>query len=192
MGNKSGFPIVAASCAAGLLLAGFAAFAKWGGLNFSIDPGQLMNLMSPLLLAAGFIERAVEVLISPWRDADASKLQTALDQAKAATVPDAAAIKTASDALTEYRGETQRFAFLASMLLGGAAALVGVRALYPLLAAPKATGATWGQQTTFAIVDVFLSAVMLAGGADGLHSVITAFTGYFDATGEKARKSAAQ
>ncbi len=190
MNLKSNWPIVAASVCAALLLAAYVAFARWGGLNFSIDPTQLMSTMSPLLLTAGFIERAVEVLVSPWRDAEANKKQAALDAATGAGAPDANAIKTAGDDLQTYKGQTQQYALGVALLLGFAAAIVGVRALWPLLTAPKLNGATGAQQAAFLAVDVFLSAVMLAGGATGIHSVISAFTSYFDATGEKARKSA--
>ena len=188
MNLKCFWPILAAFAASLLALVGYAAFARWPGLNFSIAPQDLMTKLSPLLLAAGFIERAVEVLVSPWRDAEADKRQAALDSAKRTADP--GQIKVASDALHDYRGDTQQYAFGVALLLGFAAAIVGVRALWPLLTTPNLTGVSGSQQTAFHVVDVFLSAVMVAGGAAGIHSVVTAFTSFFDATGEKARKSA--
>ncbi len=186
-----------AGMSAMVVLAAYAAFSSWRGLDFSIDPTQLISKMSPLLLAAAFIERAVEVLVSPWRDTEASKRQAALDQAKAAAVPDPNAIKAASDSLDEYRGQTQHYALLVSLLLGSVAAMSGVRGLWPLLNSTQVTPAgtlaavNWQQQFVFHVVDVVLSAAMLAGGADGIHSMTSALTSYLNATGEKARQSAA-
>lgn len=197
MNMKIHLPVAVAGMGAMVVLAAYAAYANWRGLSFSIDPTQLVSKMSPLLLASAFIERAVEVLVSPWRDTEASKRQAALDQAKAAAVPDPNAIKTASDSLNEYRGQTQQYAFLVSLILGSLAAMSGVRALWPLLStaqitnAGTLTGVSGQQQIAFLVVDVVLSAAMLAGGADGIHSMTNALTSYLDATGEKARQNAA-
>ncbi|MGA9668840.1 MAG: hypothetical protein WBQ94_06505 [Terracidiphilus sp.] len=197
MNMKIHLPIALAGIGAMVVLAAYAAFASWRGLDFSIDPTQLISKMSPLLLASAFIERAVEVLVSPWRDTEASKRQVALDQAKAAPVPDPVVIKAASDSLDEYRGQTQHYALLVSLLLGSVAAMSGVRALWPLLSSTQVTPAgtlaavNWQQQFVFHVVDVVLSAAMLAGGADGIHSMTSALTSYLDATGEQARKKAA-
>jgi len=191
MAKKAHLPLIAVAICVGILLVVYGLFAKWPGLSFSIPPAQLLSVMSPLLLAAAFIERAVEVVVSPWRDADAAVLQTAVDAAKAAIPPDAADIERKSEALTRYRGQTQQYAYTASILMGLGAAIVGIRALYPLLADQKFIGVPGEQKTAFFVVDVFLSAVLLAGGADGIHSIVTTFTGYFDATGEQMRKSAA-
>jgi hypothetical protein len=197
MNMKIHLPIALAGMSAMVLLAAYSAYAGWRGLSFSIDPTQLISKMSPLLLASAFIERAVEVLVSPWRSTEASKRQAALDQAKGAALPDPVAIKTASDSLDDYRGKTQQYALLASLLLGSVAAMSGVRALWPLLSATQITtagtlaGVNGQQQMMFFVVDVVLSAAMLAGGADGIHSLTTALTSYLDATGEKARQNAA-
>jgi hypothetical protein len=184
----------------------FALLAHWRGLPFSIDPSNLLSLMSPLLLTAGFIERAVEVVISPWRDAEANKLTQALAvlQAPASTVPPAAGatsgssgtgdeIESASERLADYKGRTQQYAFMASLTLSLAAAGVGVRALWPLLDMTSKTGfeqASRAQQGTFLVVDIILSSLLLAGGADGIHSVINSFTTFFNTTAQKVQQSA--
>ncbi len=183
--------IVALAIAAGIAFVACAAMKQWGGLNFYIAPTQLMGTLSPLLLTAAFIERAVEVAISPWRDAEADARQAELDRVKAAADADPETLKSARKSLRDYRGKTQQYAFAVALLLGAAASAAGVRALWPLLSAPKLGGIGGGQQAAFDLVDMTLSAIMLAGGAAGIHSVVTAFTSYFDATGEKARKSAA-
>ena len=182
----------------------FAWLARWRGLPFSIAPSNLLNVMAPLLLAAGFIERAVEVIISPWRDAEANKLARALAVLQAPVAPPAAGgavgslgtgaeIKDASDKLADYKGKTQQYAFVASITLSLAAASVGVRALWPLLDMKAKSGfeqADPSQQGTFLVVDVILSAALLAGGADGIHAVINSFTTFFNTTAQKAQQSA--
>jgi hypothetical protein len=59
-----------------------ARYAPWFGVAFSVKPDELITKISPLVLAAAFIERAVEVLISPWRDADAAILESKAKLAK--------------------------------------------------------------------------------------------------------------
>jgi len=183
--------IIVVAVVAGVVFAACAAIGRWGGLDFYIDPTQLMGKLSPLLLAAAFIERAVEVLISPWRDTEAAKKQAVLDHAKAATPPDPDKIASASRDLNEYRGTTQQYAFAAALLLSAAVSAVGVRALWPLLKTPSLDGIGEEQKIAYYLFDITISAVMLAGGASGIHSVVTAFTSFFDSAGEKARQSVA-
>src|ERR1700690_2588582 len=114
---KSNRPLIIESGFAVVAIAAFTLLARWDGLNFSIDPTKIMSIMSPLILTAGFIERAVEILISPWRDAEASVLQKALDAAQRAVPPVPADIETASNAIDRYRGKTQQYAFGVSLTL---------------------------------------------------------------------------
>lgn len=169
----------------------FAWIARWRGLSLSIDPRNVLSTMSPLLLTAGFIERAVEVVISPWRDAGATKLVNRLDALKA-QIPAAATteIAEADAAFQEYKGKTQQYAFCASLSFSLAAAFVGVRALWPLVDHLNFDKLGNSQQWMFLTVDVVLSAALLAGGADGIHSVVNAFTTFFNATAQKTRQSA--
>lgn len=187
---KNNFALIAASSLGAIAVFLFAAFLRWGGLNFSIKPAEILNVLSPLILTAGFIERAVEVLVSPWRDTGATKLQKALDAAKAAAPPDPVKVQTATDELDEYRGTTQRYAFATSLTLGFATAIAGVRTLWPLLDSTKFGSASVAQQHYFLVVDVILTAALLSGGADGIHSVVNAFTGFFDATAKKTEQAA--
>jgi hypothetical protein len=186
------------------------AILHWDGIKFSVKATDLMSKISPLILAAAFIERAVEVLISPWRDTDAAKLQTAVNIAKATAtaselvavetpigVPEPAAIQTVkakADDLHDYRGKTRLYAFLASLVLGFAVALAGLRTLEqmldPSLDLSKLPKPLPLQIDYFYIVDVVLTAALLAGGAAGIHSVVDAFTSFFDASAKKSDDSA--
>jgi hypothetical protein len=195
-------PLVVAS---GLALVGvllFRAYLNWGALVLTVRVQDLTGLLAPLAFAAACIERAVEIFVSPWRDAGASKLakdvaavQAAI-QAKsadpAACAQNAAELKAASDRLDEYRGATQRYAFAASLTLSVLVSMAGVRALGSFVAAEKLKDRAFtdgSQYPFFLCVDVILSAALLAGGADGIHSLVNAATSFFDSTAAKASKT---
>jgi len=175
-----------------LCLTTFGVCLRWECVSLSIPVTNIANLLAPLVFAAAVIERAVEILVSPWRDAHASKLESALSAMKAASAANPAAqnaadLQAASDALDEYRGETQKYAFGVSLTLSILTAIVGVRVLGPFLDIAKFHTATQAQQLYFLCLDVALSAALLAGGADGLHFIVKAVTTFFDATAQKAK-----
>lgn len=176
-----------------LALTAFAIWLRWEGVGLSVQVSNIASLLAPLVFAAAVIERAVEILVSPWRDAQASKLEGILSAIRArssdptASTQNAAELKAASDALDEYRGETQKYAFGLSLTLSIVAAMVGVRALGPFLDSAKFHATSHAQQIYFLSVDVALSAALLAGGADGIHSVVNAVTSFFDAASQKAK-----
>lgn len=169
----------------------FAWLSRWRGLSLSIDPHNVLSAMSPLLLTAGFIERAVEVVISPWRDAGAAKLVNKVDALRT-QIPasEPTAIAEADSAFQEYKGQTQRYAFGVSLSFSLAAAYVGVRALWPFVEHSSFEKLGGSQRWAFLVVDMVLTAALLAGGADGIHSVVNAFTTFFNTTAQKAQQSA--
>jgi hypothetical protein len=160
----------------------------WQGLKMSVSLATLTSLLSPIAFAAAVVERAVEILISPWRDTGASKLQRALAaiQARPAEAAKAADLQTASGALDDYRGVTQQYAFAVSMLLSLLVSISGVRALQPFLAENALNVLATNQRGFFFTVDVLLTALLLSGGADGVHSIVNAVTTFFDATGNQS------
>jgi len=164
---------------------------NWDGISLTVKLQDLAGLLAPLAFAAAVVERAVEILISPWRDAEAGKLETALAASKADPKATPADVKKASDALDDYRGETQRYAFAVSLTLSVFVAIAGVRALGTFadtakLRDPKATSE--GQHLFFLWVDVALSSALLSGGADGIHSIVNAVTTFFDSTADKTKQ----
>src|SRR5262249_29953696 len=137
------------------------------------------------------------ILISPWRDEWASKLQKSIDVIKARsasppTAQDSADLKAASDALDAYQGQTQRYAFAISITLSLLVALTGFPSIQLFINTDP--HCSWlkpdfkSHQATFLhCVDLVLSAVLLAGGADGIHAIVNAITTFFQATAEKAK-----
>jgi hypothetical protein len=174
----------------------FRAWLNWNALGLTVRLQDLSGLLAPLAFAAAVIERGVEILVSPWRDAEASKLEKAVAAIKArpadgtANAQNAADLKDASDAIDEYRGDTQRYAFAVSLTLSVLVSMAGVRALGSFVDASKLKDPVFthsAQYLFFLCVDVALSAALLAGGADGIHSVVNAVTSFFDSTAAKPK-----
>jgi hypothetical protein len=132
----------------------------------------IANVLTPLVAISLFIERAVEVVISAWRNQGATDLQNAASSA------DPAVAAGASQALNLYRARTQKLSFLVSLTLSAVAAMVGVRAVAPLVQNAPNSG-------VFEMLDVVVTALLLAGGADGIHQIITTFTDFLDSTKSK-------
>lgn len=115
--TRGNWPLLVAGGLAVVGVAAFCLFMRWDGLSLTVKLTDLTGLLAPLAFAATVIERAVEILISPWRDAGASKLENELAAIKAKLphppieAEDVAELKAASDALDEYRGHTQKLAF---------------------------------------------------------------------------------
>src|SRR5580692_10193312 len=87
----------------------FRAFLNWDAIGLTVKLTDLSNLLAPLVFAAAVIERAVEIIVSPWRDAEASKLEkemAAIDARPAdpaANAQNALDRKAVSDKLDDYR-----------------------------------------------------------------------------------------
>lgn len=179
---------------AGVTVVLTAAFAvvHWVPLPIAVNPMQAANILAPLVLTAAFIERAVETFISPLRDTGAVKLRHALVVARAVDPPDSAAVTRAQHRLSNYIETTRQYAFMAAWVMGLCAAFVGIRSLgvfLPSTTAPAGLGA--GQWTSFLTFDVFLTASLLAGGANGLHAPINALTSFFNASAASNLNAAA-
>jgi hypothetical protein len=188
---KNNTPLLIALAFALVILIVFCTLLKWDGIEMTVQLSQLAGLLAPVAFAAAVVERGVEILISPWRDTEATKLENTITAIKARTADAAAAaqnaedLKKATDELAEYRGTTQRYAFGVSLILSTLTSVAGVRALGPFvvngaLDALKKSGSP--QYGFFLGLDVALTATLLAGGADGVHSVVSAVTTFFDST----------
>jgi hypothetical protein len=187
-------PLLTAGLLAAAAVVVFAVSIQWIGLTMNVTLSNLANLLAPVAFAAAVVERAVEILISPWRDTGANKLKKVLAavQARPDSVAKEADEQFAAHALQEYRGVTQQYAFAASLLLSLCVSISGVRALQPFLDTNALAGVSAAQRGFFLTVDVALTALVLAGGADGVHSIVSAVTTFFDSSAVKSEKSAAQ
>ena len=98
-------------------------------------------------------------------------------------------LQAASEVLDAYRGQTQRYAFAVGLVLSFCASAVGVRALWPFVSDPtvfKTTTDGLRQADFFRNYDVIITTALLAGGADGLHAIISSITGFFQKAADKS------
>jgi len=165
----------------------------WGftAITFKVDQSNLVSYLAPLLVTSALIERAVEVVISPWRDKDAdhkTNKVAAATVAVTATAGDPAALQLLADTkcdLTEYTGKTRQYAYAIALALSVVAVVAGIRTLWPMLPVDVVTGQSKfpgdaGQRYFFNLFDQALTALLLAGGAAGLHAPINGITSFFE------------
>jgi hypothetical protein len=182
---------IATGCTAvlSLILVGGFALLRWPIRGMYVPISDVANVLAPLILTAAFIERAVEVIVSPFRDPDANTLRRKLADLQAAQPVVPSAVSEAQAELDTYTADTQKYAFCALLLLSLCAAFVGIRALELFLIQPRPAPpapqpitipAEYGQTGAFRTFDVIISALLLAGGANGLHAPINALTSFFN------------
>ncbi len=138
--------------------------------------------------------RSGSLRITPWRDVEAEKMREqvkdAQQGAQAAQAGPAEAVLEAKEQLVEYKGQTRQLAFLVGLALGMLTSAVGVRGLRFLVEPQAFSKLSGGQTAVFNALDVLLTGALLAGGADGLHKLVSVFTNYMDKTNEKMKGTA--
>lgn len=155
--------------------------------GFGFSPGGLSNIsqvLAPAVMMALFIERSTEVVITSWRDPQLQALQHAADGAVGVERVDA------QQRVDFYRLETQRLAFMISFSLALITAVVGFRVVQPLLD-PEQAKAVIGardhsQWIWFSRLDVLITGLLIAGGADGIHTIVSTITAFLDSTRDRA------
>jgi H+/Cl- antiporter ClcA len=165
-------------------------FLKPGVIRFkSFSAAEFVQQLTPLVLAALFIERSLEVFLNVWRGGQEAKLERAIEKAKQKAAVNQATIvevHNAEDALSDYRFSTQQIAIPASLILGILLSALGIRGLGALLDLVEFKKLSESQQTWVNIADVLLTGALIGGGSDFMHKVITTFTDLMDATSRKA------
>jgi len=175
-----------------LIVAGLAILIETKGspnaVEFTtINLPTVLKVFGGLFMVALMIERALEVIVSVLRDADAELLKlsvtagaTALQNAEKTTPPNQSNIDKLQTHLTEaqkkltaYRVDTKETSYCISFVLGTLVSLVGVRGLNALLQNAPTSG-------LFTLVDVVVTGAVLAGGSDGIHQMISAAVDFFN------------
>lgn len=158
-------------------------------LEFAANPLETIgDTVAPLLLIAVFIERVTEVVITAWREEDAKLLEKKLSVTRkrvAAGEADVSEKIALQRDLIRYRSYSQRFAFLVSFLIALILSMLGVRALDQLI-----LEASFGSEESkgwFVAMDSFITATLLAGGAEGVHKIVSVFTNLMESTKQRAR-----
>src|SRR5262249_45588430 len=188
-------------------LVGLSAAAAWQassftGLHFKpFRAEEIVGDLTALFLISVFLERALEVFVTWWRDVDRLKLEQEIAQAEADAKAAASDPKAAAEAarlvlqkrhdLDTFKAQTARRSFMCGLIAGAVIALAGARALEPLLLAPLPTPGS-AQALVVTIVDVVITAGLIGGGSDGIHKLVSVITDYLDAIrGSVAAKQAA-
>jgi len=178
-------------------LVAFSAVAAWQASAFTalafkpFKAEEIVGNLTALFLISLFLERALEVFLTSWRDAGRRKLEQDIARAVAAEAKAAADAKAALEAetrqkrceLANFKAQTARWSFMFGLVAGAIIALAGARALSPLLAEPPAAGSP--QLLVVTIVDVVITAGLIGGGSDGIHKLVSVITDYLDATRDK-------
>jgi hypothetical protein len=136
-----------------------------------------VQMMTPLILVALFVERALEIVIKGLYGQGEEMLR---HQAKANPAMEAHRV--------QYKAHTRKVAFTTALLMCIAIAAVGVRALGQLVDPAVLETLTGTQRAVFASIDIMLTGTLLAGGADGLHKLVTLFTNTLDAQNAKLKQ----
>jgi len=142
----------------------------------------LGQVFAPLLLIATFVERAVEVLLTPLRGEGSDRLQARLDAAQKAGT-DAALVSQLQQELASYKNRSREFAFILASALGLIAALCGIRGFAGLLQNQAAAA------PAFHTFDILLTGVVIGGGADGIHTIVGAVLDYMEMISQKAQNA---
>ena len=146
-----------------------------------------MSRCGALLVLALLIERSVEVFLSIWRAEEANKKQADVQRLiSAGKSGDDSELKTAHEALIEFRATTQRWAFPSSFILGLLIASFGVRVISQFVVErPAANALGNNQRWWFHLTDIVFTAALLAGGADPIHKLMDAFRKFMEASRQK-------
>lgn len=137
-------------------------------LKLDIILGALGGLFVLVLL----IERATEIVISIWREAQTEKLQKAVEaSAKAPSAANDLATNTTS--LIEYQADTKGIALMIGFGMSVVACAGGVGILKTIV------DTTHADPNFMRGIDIVLTSGLLAGGSDSFHQFVRALETFF-------------
>ena len=150
--------------------------------------GDLLQRLTPLFVIALFVERAIEVFVSPWRSREEAILRAVRKS------PLGKLAEEEDRKLTTYKAETKRIAFAAGVGIGVIVSAVGVRAFASFVDPDQIVGLAGWQRPLFMTVDVIITGLVIGGGADGIHKIVKVFTSFLDsvAAANEAREERGQ
>lgn len=174
------------------VLVAASAVAAWQASGFSVlafrpfRAEEIVGNLTSLFLISLFLERALEVFVSWWRDVERVKLEQEIASLDTDASADAQRrVLELKRQLQLFKAQTARRTFMCGLAAGAVIALAGARALSPLLAELPATGSP--QSLMVVIADVVITAGLIGGGSDGIHKLVSVITDFLD----KARANVA-
>jgi hypothetical protein len=163
---------------------------QWPAVSLaSLDAGEFTSRLGPFLVFALLIERTTELFLIIWREEKSNKLEAKIQRllSKSVLVASDPEFKKAQEELIEHRADTQRWSLACGFGLGLLLAGFGVRFLdqFVIWRSDGANPPNESQLLWFARVDIVLTAALLAGGADPIHKMLTAFRKIMEASATK-------
>lgn len=155
-------------CAVAVAVAVFV-YLDVAGVELRDDLGQfVVDRLIALTLIAAVVERALEVLIEPWRG------------------PEKAALKAENrrDELASHGNGTRLISMTVGTAFGLLIAAIGFRLIEPMAAANNWTDAGTSL-SVMRTVDVVLVGLLIGGGSDGLHKLVSVVVDFLDSTRAK-------
>jgi hypothetical protein len=134
-----------------------------------------LQRITPLFIIALFVERAIEVFVSPWRSREEALLRAARQRTELGRLAEAD-----DRTLTTFKADTMRITFAAGVGIGVIVSAVGVRALALFIDPDQIAALAGWQRPLFTTVDVVITGLVIGGGADGIHKIVKVFTSFFD------------
>lgn len=157
-----------------------------------VDLAAVLRLLGTYGVLALVVERTLEVFISAWRGQVTGQLFSAVESARRRleAAPQSFGLQQAAAetdrALSDYRGTTQRIALRAGVVLGLLIAATGIRTLDLFVAVPTDVASL----VLYTFLDLVVTAGMIGGGSDAVHKLMSAVTGFLDATRDATQRSA--
>jgi Na+-driven multidrug efflux pump len=182
---------------------------QFAGLTFTIKPdvfdaNSVASILFPAVIASLFIERAAEIFVISLRkgtrevkESALSELKNKITNADDETTPTLLEEEQVLDAqIKNYKRETVQWASAFSIVFSLLVVVVGIRLLSPFFdityidclsgveiipeECPSGIENIQGYYDWFVRVDIFISTFVIAGGAAGIHSVVSAITSFAD------------
>lgn len=173
-----------ATCVIGV---GGAIWLNLGPVRFGPFSAQAAStFLMPLVWTALFVERSLEVFLTPWRGGNSDDIQERITQLTGAEGM-ATELAAAKIELVTYKSATRGVAFSLGFSLGIVSAMFGIRGFLAFVDPGSLAGVSLVQRTVLGALDVLLSGALIAGGSEGLHRVISVFMAYVDMASAKAK-----
>lgn len=167
--------------------------------------GDIISLLTTLILISSFVERVIEVFLSAWRSADADELDRKLG-AQNHNInkhlehnPDTVGVTHTAEykrlivdfedtkvLRTQYRAKSRFISQRLGLSIGIIISFVGVRILDSLF---DSSSLSSEQLSIFLIVDVIFTGAVIAGGSDSINKVMKVFNGFMEQTAIRTKTS---
>ncbi len=153
---------------------------------------RLPIMMGYLLLISLFIERSIEILLSAWRSENADLKDIAIKHIKEdvthAIQTENANLSSLRDKLKElevdrslYSSKSRIYAIWAGLIIGALTSMAGIRALEGIVIVDS-DSVNDVQKSIFMLIDISLTATVLAGGSNAINKIMKVYSGFMEAT----------